>query len=219
MCFKTNNQSVWTCFRLCTSFPVDMTATTGNLCTLTSVTPTVASRPISDGPMCVPLDNTHSPRLMSCPIGLGTHTQRRLELDFRLSSRCICQHAVFYLMSWPGRACTMILTSSSSVPCNHPPQSTPPQTVARCRTKSTSSVVYSRPRTPGAAPCPPLGPPRRLHREWERRSSPSSPDPASPCGWAATHTHTHRVCPAAVSSAHSYALHLHFSTCTVKSCT
>lgn len=53
-----------------TSFPVDMTATTGNLCTLTSVTPTVASRPISDGPMCVPLANTHSPRLMSWPIGL-----------------------------------------------------------------------------------------------------------------------------------------------------
>lgn len=55
---------------VCTSFPVDMTATTGNLWTLTSVMPTVASRPISDGPMCVPLANTHSPRLMSWPIGL-----------------------------------------------------------------------------------------------------------------------------------------------------
>lgn len=60
---------------MCTSFPVDMTATTGNLCTLTSVTPTVASRPISDGPMCVPLASTHSPLLMSCPIGLQTQRQ------------------------------------------------------------------------------------------------------------------------------------------------
>lgn len=58
---------------VCTSFPVDMTATTGNLCTLTSVTPTVASRPISDGPICVPLANTHSPRRMSWPIGLSRH--------------------------------------------------------------------------------------------------------------------------------------------------
>lgn len=53
-----------------TSLPVDMTATTGNFCTSTSVTPTVAKRPISDGPMWVPLANTHSPRLISWPIGL-----------------------------------------------------------------------------------------------------------------------------------------------------
>lgn len=62
-----------------TSFPVDITATTGNLCTLTSVTPTVASRPISDGPMWVPLARTHSPRRMSCPIGLRTNTQPESE--------------------------------------------------------------------------------------------------------------------------------------------
>lgn len=53
-----------------TSFPVDMTATTGNFWTSTSVTPTVASRPISDGPMWVPFASTHSPRLMSWPMGL-----------------------------------------------------------------------------------------------------------------------------------------------------
>lgn len=53
-----------------TSFPVDITATTGNLWTSTSVTPTVARRPISDGPMWVPFASTHSPRLMSWPIGL-----------------------------------------------------------------------------------------------------------------------------------------------------
>lgn len=53
-----------------TSFPVDMTATTGNLLTSTSVTPTVARRPISEGPMWVPLAKTHSPLLMSWPMGL-----------------------------------------------------------------------------------------------------------------------------------------------------
>lgn len=69
-----NKDNVWVdC--VCTSFPVDMTATTGNLWTLTSVMPTVASSPISDGPICVPLANTHSPRLMSWPIGLCS--QRR----------------------------------------------------------------------------------------------------------------------------------------------
>lgn len=58
-----------------TSFPVDMTATTGNFWTSTSVTPTVARRPISDGPMWVPFASTHSPRLMSWPIGLWWHSR------------------------------------------------------------------------------------------------------------------------------------------------
>lgn len=62
-----------------TSFPVDMTATTGNLLTSTSVTPTVAKRPISDGPMWVPLASTHSPLLMSCPIGLKIIVQKKMK--------------------------------------------------------------------------------------------------------------------------------------------
>lgn len=62
-----------------TSFPVDITATTGNLLTSTSVTPTVAKRPISDGPMWVPLASTHSPLLMSCPMGLEIRTEKQHE--------------------------------------------------------------------------------------------------------------------------------------------
>lgn len=52
-----------------------MTATTGNFWTSTSVTPTVARRPISEGPMWVPLASTHSPRLMSWPIGLWRYSR------------------------------------------------------------------------------------------------------------------------------------------------
>lgn len=130
VCAFEGKKGVETFFYLCTSFPVDMTATTGNLCTLTSVTPTVASRPISDGPMCVPLASTHSPRLMSCPIGLQVHIFN-LTSQSRLHSQCLHHCAVSYLMSCPGRACTMILTSSSSVPCKHPSQSAVLHAVAK----------------------------------------------------------------------------------------
>lgn len=64
-----------------TSFPVDITATTGNLLTSTSVTPTVAKRPISDGPMWVPFASTHSPLLMSCPMGLKIRTEKQHERE------------------------------------------------------------------------------------------------------------------------------------------
>lgn len=59
----SNNEQLF--LNTLTSFPVDITAITGNLWTSTSVTPTVARSPISDGPMWVPFASTHSPRLMS----------------------------------------------------------------------------------------------------------------------------------------------------------
>ena len=70
----------WHFYKLA-SFPVDMTATMGNFWTSTSVTPTVARRPISDGPMWVPFASTHSPRLMSWPIGLETERERERERE------------------------------------------------------------------------------------------------------------------------------------------
>src|SRR4029434_5930348 len=58
-----------------TSLPVDMTATTGNFCTSTSVTPTVASRPISEGPMWVPLaSHTLATTDLSWSVTCNTHT-------------------------------------------------------------------------------------------------------------------------------------------------
>lgn len=76
-----------------TSFPVDMTATTGNFWTSTSVTPTVARRPISDGPMWVPFASTHSPRLMSWPMGLwkeGSEEKKERKKDNN-AKRCTVQ--------------------------------------------------------------------------------------------------------------------------------
>lgn len=109
-----------------TSFPVDITATTGNLWTSTSVTPTVARRPISDGPMWVPFASTHSPRLMSWPIGLckedtendlekGMEIKKNKQLNTTKNHTTTAQQSS-NLMSCPGRACTRIRTSSSSVP-------------------------------------------------------------------------------------------------------
>lgn len=114
-------------------------------------------------------------------------------------------------MSCPGRACTRIRTSSSSVPWKTNRPSGPSESVSdsgetrgdtvHCPFKSHYSTVWAqtsyfnglcvlgknahlRLQTHGGARCPPPALQRQPHRGWEHPSSPSSPDQASLCEWA-----------------------------------
>lgn len=110
-------------------------------------------------------------------------------------------------MSCPGRTCTRIRTSSSSVPWNTPSnlkskciKSKTEPSPLQCVILNKSGLFFFflgsswyhdiiipdlRLQTREAAPCPPPGLQHQPHMGWGHLSSPSSPDQASRCGWAA----------------------------------
>lgn len=186
-----------------TSFPVDMTATTGNFWTSTSVTPTVARRPISEGPMWVPLASTHSPRLMSWPIGLRWEEKESEKGEtFLKVTKAASFHCVFLELVPTTQETnrhdvpTWCLALDEPVLGFAPPTPLCPKRNQQVH-QGESAVFFfpvdgfrrekwdSRPQTLGATRCLRPGPQHQRRRGWERPSSPSSPGPASLCGLAA----------------------------------
>lgn len=190
-------------FPLPTSFPVDITATTGNFWTSTSVTPTVARRPISEGPMWVPLASTHSPRLMSWPMGLRWEEKEWKRGKFFKVTKASSFYCVFLELG-P----TTQDTNRHNVPTWCPALDEPvlgfvlpaplcPKRKNKQTHQGEAAVSFSpvdgfrrekpdsRPQTLGATRCLRPGQQHQHRKGSERPSSPSSPGPASLCGWAA----------------------------------